>query len=196
MLVAVLASSAAIGADAQAVPFSGAGPEPAHAAAARSGCPRPGTSWQWQIVGRIDRLRGVDMYDVDLQDAVPSPRIVRVRGFGSARWPRGVNAGIVKRLHSRDKVAICYLDTGAWERYRPDAKLFPRSVIGRSTGWSGRTLARHPALCLAAVRADHLGPPATGPLDRCDGLEPDENNPLGNHPGFAIPQAGRSAAGT
>ncbi len=148
--------------------------------------PAPGTTWQWQIVGRIGRLRGVEMYDVDLQDAVPSARNVRVRGFGSARWPKGVNAGIVERLHSRGKVAICYLDTGAWERYRPDARLFPARVIGRSTGWSGErwldirrsAWKRFAPIIWARLRlARSIG---------CDGVEPDENNPLGNDPGFRI----------
>ena len=126
------------------------------------------------------------MYDVDLQDAVPSARRVGVRGFGSARWPRGVNAGIIGRLHSRGKVAICYLDSGAWESYRPDAKLFPDSVIGRSTGWSGErwldirrsAWKRFAPIIWARLRlARSIG---------CDGVEPDENNPLGNHPGFPI----------
>jgi len=184
-ILGAVALAAAIGAAALAAPLSGPGPGPS----ARAGAvwsPAPGTSWQWQIVGRIGRLRGVDMYDVDLQDAVPSARMVRVRGFGSARWPRGVNAGIVKRLHSRGKIAICYLDTGAWERYRPDARLFPRSVIGRSTGWSGErwldirrsAWSRFAPIIWARLRlARSIG---------CDGVEPDENNPLGNHPGFAI----------
>ena len=148
--------------------------------------PAAGTSWQWQIVGRVGRLRDVRMYDVDLQDAVPSAQRVGVRGFGSARWPRGVNSGIIGRLHSRGKIAICYLDSGAWERYRPDAKLFPEAVIGRSTGWSGErwldirrsAWKRFAPIIWARLRlARSIG---------CDGVEPDENNPLGNRPGFPI----------
>ena len=158
--------------------------------AARAGrgvwTPAPGTTWQWQIVGRVGRLRDVQMYDVDLQDAVPAARRVGVRGIGSARWPRGVNAGVIGRLHSRGKIAICYLDSGAWESYRPDAKLFPDSVIGRSTGWSGErwldirrsAWKRFAPIIWARLRlARSIG---------CDGVEPDENNPLGNHPGFPI----------
>lgn len=148
--------------------------------------PSPGTTWQWQIVGHIGRLRPVQMYDVDLQDAVPSARTVKVPGFGSARWGRGVNAGIIPRLHARGIVAICYLDSGAWESYRPDAALFPAGVIGRSTGWSGERW-----LDIRRAAWKRFAPIIWARLHLaasigCDGVEPDENNPLGNHPGFAI----------
>jgi len=148
--------------------------------------PAPGTTWQWQIVGKIGRLRNVQMYDVDLQDAVPSARTVRVPGFGAARWPAGQNAGIIKRLHAHGIVAICYLDSGAWESYRPDARLFPRTVIGNSTGWAGErwldirpsSWKRFAPIIWARFRlAKQIG---------CDGIEPDENNPIGNRPGFPI----------
>ena len=37
----------------------------------------------------------------------------------------------MRRLHRQGRRAICYLDVGSWESYRPDAGRFPRSVIGR-----------------------------------------------------------------
>jgi hypothetical protein len=37
----------------------------------------------------------------------------------------------VAALHRGGRVAICYLDVGSWETYRPDAGRFPRSVIGK-----------------------------------------------------------------
>lgn len=162
-------------------------PAPARAAAVWS--PAPGTTWQWQIVGRIGQLRDVEMYDVDVEDAVPSPRTVRVPGFGSARWPAGTNAGIVERLHARGIVAICYLDSGAWESYRPDAHLFPPAVIGRSSGWEGERW-----LDLRPAARPHFAPIiwARFRLARaigCDGIEPDQNNPIGNDPGFPISRA-------
>jgi hypothetical protein len=148
--------------------------------------PAPGTSWQWQIVGHIGRLRNVQMYDIDLQEAVPRARTMKVPGFGSVRWPRGGNAGIIDRLHARGIVAICYLDTGAWESYRPDAALFPATVIGNSTGWSGERW-----LDIRRAAWAHFAPIVWARLDLaksigCDGVEPDQNNPIGNHPGFPI----------
>jgi hypothetical protein len=137
-------------------------------------------------VGHIDRLRDVDMYDVDLTDAVPSARTVHVRGFGSAHFPKGANAGIIRRLHRRGIKAVCYMDSGAWESYEPDAGLFPKSVIGNSTGWNGerwldirrRSWPRFAPIIWARFKlARTIG---------CDGVEPDENNPLGNRPGFPV----------
>ncbi|MFC4332136.1 endo alpha-1,4 polygalactosaminidase [Streptomyces andamanensis] len=32
---------------------------------------------------------------------------------------------------------ICYVSTGAWEDFRPDAGRFPASVLGEGNGWKG-----------------------------------------------------------
>jgi hypothetical protein len=66
--------------------------------------------WQWQLQGKIDTSVPACAFDVD--------------GFET---PQTTAAA----LHSSGRVAICYLDVGSWESYRPDAKRFPRSVIGR-----------------------------------------------------------------
>lgn len=148
--------------------------------------PKPGTTWQWQITGRVDSSLPVQMYDIDLFDAQPEASSYRVPGFGTVSVPRGLNAGIVGALHKRGVKVVCYLDTGAWENYRPDATLFPRDVIGRNTGWEGerwldlRSSAWPRFQPLVAARLDLAR--RTG----CDGVEPDQNNPLGNDPGFPI----------
>ena len=67
------------------------------------------TAWQWQLQGRIDTRVGAAVYDID--------------GFAA-------RAAEVRALHRRGRRAICYLDVGSWEKYRPDAKRFPRSVLG------------------------------------------------------------------
>ncbi len=159
---------------------------PASIADGRVFSPEPGTSWQWQITGRIGMLRDVDMYDVDLTDAVPRRTEVEVRGFGTVSWPRGANAGVVDRLHAAGIVAVCYLDSGAWEAYEPDADLFAPAVIGNSTGWAQERwldLRPGPRRRFASIiwarleLARRIG---------CDGVEPDQNNPIGNRPGFPI----------
>ena len=66
--------------------------------------------WQWQLQGKIDTSVAACVFDVD--------------GFETPR-------ATVAALHSSGRVAICYLDVGSWESYRPDAKRFPRSVLGR-----------------------------------------------------------------
>ncbi|MBT8227581.1 MAG: endo alpha-1,4 polygalactosaminidase, partial [Dactylosporangium sp.] len=159
--------------------------------------PAPGTSWQWQIVGRVDApYRAVHMYDIDLTDAVPRAMTLTPAGFPAVRWPAGTNAGVIDRLHAAGKTVICYLDTGAWERYEPDAALFPGTpgwrgedagdVIGNSTGWDdeywldirpGRRAAFAPIIWSRLELAKRIG---------CDGVEPDQNNPWGNDPGPSI----------
>jgi hypothetical protein len=139
--------------------------------------PAPRTTWQWQITGIVDTSVAAQMYDVDLFDARPGEE----------------NGGIVGRLHTRGIVVICYLDTGAWESYRPDAGEFPASVIGNSTGWSGERW-----LDIRRAAWPQFAPIIWRRLDLakslgCDGVEPDQNNPVGNDPGFPITLADQKA---
>ena len=74
--------------------------------------PRPTTApWQWQLQGRIDTSVRAAVYEVD--------------GFDVPR-------AVIQRLHRQDRRAICYLDVGSWERWRPDAGRFPRSLLGKA----------------------------------------------------------------
>jgi hypothetical protein len=139
--------------------------------------PKPRTTWQWQITGKVDERVPAQMFDIDLFDARPGE----------------VNAGIVGRLHARGVRVVCYLDTGAYESYRPDAAEFPRSVIGKTTGWPGERwldIRRQawplfrPIILKRLDLARSLG---------CDGVEPDQNNPVGNSPGFPITYADEKA---
>src|SRR5438874_1973239 len=75
-----------------------------------TGCrrPAPGSTWQWQLQGKIDLSVRAATFDVDLFD---------------------VSARTVKALHRRGREAVCYLDAGTWESWRPDAARFPKSVL-------------------------------------------------------------------
>ncbi len=155
--------------------------------------PAPGTTWQWQITGTVDQTLPVQMYDIDLFDAQPAAASYAVPGFGTVDVPRGDNAGVIATLHAAGKVVVCYLDTGAWESYRPDQALFPTDVRGSTTGWSGErwldirqpSWGRFEALIVARLDlARRSG---------CDGVEPDQNNPIGNSPGFPISLADQKA---
>jgi hypothetical protein len=139
--------------------------------------PAPGTTWQWQITERVDETVPAQMFDVDLFDARDGE----------------INAGVIGRLHAKGAVVICYMDSGAWESYRPDASEFPASVIGNSTGWSGERWLDirpqswpliEPIIVERMKLAVSLG---------CDGIEPDQNNPVGNNPGFPITYADEKA---
>ncbi|MGC8473664.1 MAG: endo alpha-1,4 polygalactosaminidase [Candidatus Dormibacteria bacterium] len=43
----------------------------------------------------------------------------------------------VAAIRARGAVAVCYVDAGTWEEWRPDAHLFPPSVLGLPDGWPG-----------------------------------------------------------
>jgi len=146
--------------------------------------PAPGTTWQWQITGVVDESLDVEMYDIDLFDAAPAG-IEIGEGSGVFTEP-GPNAGVIGRLHDRGIVVICYVDTGAWEDYRPDAGLFPEAAKGNNSGWKGERWldireASWPLWTqLMWARFD------LAVMLGCDGVEPDQNNPIGNDPGFPI----------
>jgi hypothetical protein len=73
--------------------------------------PAPRTAaWQWQLQGQFRLAAGASVYDID--------------GFEST-------VGDVRAIHRHRDKAICYLDVGSWEEYRPDAGEFPKSVLGR-----------------------------------------------------------------
>jgi len=72
--------------------------------------PAPRTAaWQWQLQGKLDPGVAASVYDVD--------------GFETTKAE-------VAALHRRGRIAICYLDVGSWESFRPDAGRFPKSVRG------------------------------------------------------------------
>lgn len=170
--------------------------------------PAPGdaTEWDWQITEPY-RLAAVrPMYDLDLFDLATDGSRLRYPNGESIEVLAGPNAGLVERLHRRQPrtVVICYVDTGAYEHYRPDAHRFPGhrpelasmpnrplppepgSVVGRDTGWDGerwldiRPAARSRFASTIWARLDlakRLG---------CDGVEPDQNNPMDNDSGFPV----------
>jgi hypothetical protein len=78
--------------------------------------PKPGTPWQWQLTNPVDTSVNVPVYDVD-----------------STYTP----ASAVAALHAMGRKVICYVNTGAWENFRPDQQAFPTSVLGAGDGWPG-----------------------------------------------------------
>jgi hypothetical protein len=126
--------------------------------------PAPGTSWQWQLSGKIDASFDVQMYDIDLFDA-----------------PEETIAG----LHADGRIVICYFSAGSWEEWRPDAGLFPDSVKGNDLeGWPGEKW-------LDIRQLGVLGPIMEARLDLavqkgCDGVEPDNVDGFTNATGFPL----------
>ncbi|WP_406009393.1 endo alpha-1,4 polygalactosaminidase [Streptomyces sp. NBC_00637] len=128
--------------------------------------PAPGTDWQWQLSGRLDTSVDAPVYDID--------------GFDPT-------AATVAGLHDNGRKVICYLSTGAWEDWRPDAADFPASVIGEGNGWKGERWLDIRAL-------DVLEPLMAARLDMChekgfDAVEPDNMDGYKNTTGFPLEAA-------
>ena len=106
------ARAAAIAAVLTVTLTAGAGSAPAARARWR---PPAHFTWYWQLQGR-PRFEPVAVTDLD-------------------GW--NTSAATVARLHARGQHVVCYVDVGTWERWRPDAGRFPRSVLGAPNGWPG-----------------------------------------------------------
>ncbi|MGW4164861.1 endo alpha-1,4 polygalactosaminidase [Streptomyces sp. NPDC004788] len=128
--------------------------------------PAPGLAWQWQLSGRLDPSVDVPVYDID--------------GFDHP-------ATTVAALHRRGRKVVCYVSTGAWEDFRPDAAKFPRAVLGKGNGWPGERW-------LDIRRTDLLAPLVAARLDLCrakgfDAVEPDNMDGYQNDTGFPLTPA-------
>jgi len=130
--------------------------------------PKPTTSsWQFQLQGKIDTSIDARVYEID--------------GFN-------VSKAVVKKLHALGRKVICYIDVGSWENYRPDAKRFPRSVIGKR--YDGYPNERW----LDIRRFRSFAGPIKSRIRMCarkgfDGLEPDNINGWENPTGFPLTAA-------
>ncbi|MFF4173106.1 endo alpha-1,4 polygalactosaminidase [Streptomyces sp. NPDC001744] len=125
--------------------------------------PRPGLAWQWQLDGRADPSVDVPVYDID--------------GFENS-------AADVARLHRDGRKVICYVNVGAWEKYRPDRDAFPSSVLGGPNGWHGERW-------LDIRRVDVLRPLMERRFDMCrdkgfDAVEPDLVEGYAHDTGFPL----------
>ncbi len=94
--------------------------------------PTQGLQWQYQLQGKLKTNLCVvpqvggscvrpNVYDVDLYA------------------PDGVtlNTAAVAAIHAVGAHAVCYVDAGTWEDFRPDAGEYPASVKGLPNGWPG-----------------------------------------------------------
>jgi hypothetical protein len=126
--------------------------------------PKVGTTWQWQLKGRIDTSVPASVYDVDLFD---------------------VDRAVVEELHRKGRKVICYINVGAYEPWRPDASRFPADVLGEELdGWPGERW-------LDIRRIDVLEPIMAARMNMCrakgfDAVEPDNVDGYANDSGFPL----------
>ncbi len=97
-----------------ALPAAAAGPATT-AAAPHRWVPRPTDTYQYQLSGTIDTSVEATVFDLDAEET---------------------SSHVVDRIHARGRHAVCYIDAGSWESYRPDADRYPDSMLGKAVdGW-------------------------------------------------------------
>lgn len=133
--------------------------------------PVVGTKWQWQLDGRINFSVDAPVYDID--------------GFEAT-------AADVSKLHGLGRKVVCYIDVGAGESYRPDYKLIPSSVLGRTVdGWAQERW-------LDIRKIQLLQPMLDNRFNMCqskgfDAIEPDLVDGYANTTGFPLTVADQIA---
>ncbi|MFE5538702.1 endo alpha-1,4 polygalactosaminidase [Streptomyces sp. NPDC056492] len=125
--------------------------------------PVPAVSWQWQLTGKLDTSVKAAVYDVD--------------GFTTTKAQ-------VAALKKAGRRTICYVSTGAWEEFRPDAEAFPKALLGKGNGWEGERW-------LDIRRLSELEPLMAKRFDMCrekgfDAVEPDNMDGYRNTTGFPL----------
>ncbi|MGA8099538.1 MAG: endo alpha-1,4 polygalactosaminidase [Candidatus Cybelea sp.] len=136
--------------------------------------PTAGESYQIQYDGKLDLKYAASIFDLDMFDT---------------------HASVVAKLHRMGRRVMCYISVGTWERWRPDAGKFPKSVLGNKDGhWAGeRWLDVRQRSILEPIMADRL--------DLCkkkgfDGVDPDNLDGYQNKTGFPLTYAQQLAYDT
>ena len=127
------------------------------------------TSWQLQLSGDVNTTYDVDVYDIDLFDAVDK----------------------IAGLHARGKKVICYFSAGSAENWRNDYTNFNAADMGDPlANWPGETW--------LDIRSDNVRAIMLARLDlavteQCDGVEPDNMDAYSNNNGLNLTAADQLA---
>ena len=94
--------------------------------------PGPGLVWQIQLQGKVKT--GLCVTPV-AGGACVTPQVYDIDLYAAD----GVtpDAAAVAAIHAAGAHAVCYVDAGTWEDWRPDAGAYPASVLGNTNGWPG-----------------------------------------------------------
>jgi hypothetical protein len=126
-----------------------------------------GSTLHIQFAGPLDTTVSASVYEIDGQTG---------------------RASTVRALHSAGRKVICYLSAGSLEEYRPDARRFPRAVVGRRlAGWPDERWldVRRRKVLLALMERRVAQCAAKG----FDAVEFDNVDGFSNKTGFAITAA-------
>ena len=123
--------------------------------------------WQWQLSGALDTHVPAYVYDIDMFET---------------------SASQVAQLHRLGRKVVCYVDAGSWEKYRPDASRYPKSLLGKPLqAWPGERW-------LDIRRIAVLAPLISSRVEQCeqkgfDGIEFDNVDGYQNPTGFHLTAA-------
>jgi len=140
---------------------------PAPAAQGARWVPTANSTYQIQYGGKLDLSVPAQIYDVDYQDTT---------------------AHEVAAIHARGRRAVCYVDVGTWEKWRPDASQFRTSDLGEPDGgWPGERW-------LNVADTAGLEPIMMERFQLCkrkgfDGMDPDNLDGYVNKTGFHLTYA-------
>lgn len=141
--------------------------------------------FQYQLQTGSSGPGGIDLTlcaATDHSSACLSPLVVDIDLYGpDGRTP---NVAAVRAIHARGGYAICYVDAGTWEAWRPDASHFPRALLGRANGWPGERWLdiRRVALLITLMTPRVLGCARAG----FDAVEFDNVDGYANSTGFPL----------
>jgi hypothetical protein len=126
--------------------------------------PGPADTLQWDLEAPVPLNSHATVYDVDDFD---NPK------------------AFITELHVHGKHAICYIDVGSWESYRPDAGAYPAKILGKV--YPGYPDERYVDIRQIGV----LGPILERRFDLCkakgfDGIEPDNIDSYQADTGFPL----------
>jgi hypothetical protein len=152
---------------------------PSAAPAAVKWRPEPGLRWQYQLQGKVDTAICAKPAT---GGACVRPDVWVIDLFTNDGTT--LNSAAVKRIHTAEKHAVCYVSAGAWEDWRPDAAKYPAKIRGRSNGWPGERW-----LDIRAIGV--LKPLITARVDKCvkagfDAVDFDNVDGFTNDTGFPL----------
>lgn len=136
--------------------------------------------WQWELDHPLDLASANDMgtgATTYTGAAAPNPVVYDIDGFDNT-------AATVVALHAKGFHAICYIEVGAAERYRPDYSQFPASVLGKE-------MAGYPAERYVDIRSPLVVRIVEARIAMCaakhfDAIEPDIDDSYADPTGFPI----------
>ena len=137
--------------------------------------PQQHLTWFWQLQGTLPAMTGTglpaeaDAWDID--------------GFDNT-------AATVTALHAAGHHAICYIDVGTAENFRPDYSQFPAADLGNTNGWPGE---RWLNITDPAIRPIMDARFAMCQSKGFDAVEPDNEDGWENSTGFTISGAQQQA---